>query len=72
MKIILANAQNTPHLDFIDSTGKITAQLSICKDGLLASGGIPAIPFCFPKTDGILLFEGGNEVHSDWFEEIKK
>lgn len=60
MKIILNNAQHTPHINFIDSGGKITAQLSICKDGLLVSGEIPSIPFCFPRTDGIELFNGGS------------
>ena len=68
MKIILDNAQHTPHIDFIDGEGKITAQLSICKDGLLISGkDIPAIPHCFPKQDGIVLFDGGKlQLHKDW------
>ena len=68
MKIILDNAQNTPHLDFVDSNGKITAQLSICADGLLITGSIPAIPYCFPYTDGIVLFEGCGELHPDWIK----
>ena len=66
MKIILDNAQSTPHLDFVDSNGKITAQLSICSDGLLATGEISSIPYCFPKIDGIVLFEGNTELHPDW------
>lgn len=68
MKIILDNAQHTPHLDFIDYTGKITAQISICKNGLLATGNIPTIPYCFPKTDGIILYDskGFMEIHKDW------
>ena len=68
MKIRLDNAQSTPHLDFIDSNGKITAQISVCKDGLLATGEIPSIPCCFPNTDGIVLFEGNNELHPDWIK----
>lgn len=67
MKIELENAQGTPHINFIDSKGIITAQLYICEGGrLLVSGEIPGIPYCFPKSDGIVLFEGGSELHPDW------
>jgi hypothetical protein len=66
MKIILNNAQSTPSINFIDSTGKITAQLSICKDGLLITGTIPSIPYCFPCTDGIELFAGNEEIDSGY------
>ena len=69
MKIILDNNQHTPHLDFIDSNGIITGQVSICSDGLLASGNIPAIPYCFPRTDGIVLFDGNSEIHNDWLKD---
>lgn len=69
MKIVLDNAQHTPHLDFIDSDGKITAQISICKDGLLATGNIPAIPYCFPEKDGIVLFDGAKKLHKDWLDK---
>ena len=71
MKIVLDNAQHTPHIDFIDSSGIITAQLSICKDGLMITGKIPAIPYCFPKTDNLILFEEKNmPLHKDWLEEL--
>ena len=71
MKIILDNAQHTPHVDFIDNQGKIIAQLSICKDGLLATGDLGILPALYPKTDGIILFETSKEIHPDWLKEEK-
>jgi hypothetical protein len=67
MKIILHNAQNTPHINFENSKGIITAQIHICKDGQLTIiGKIPAIPWCFPKTDNIVLYDEEQKIHQDW------
>ena len=49
MRIILDNAQHTPHISFLDDNGKIVKQLSICEDGLLLDGKE------VPKKDGIVL-----------------
>lgn len=49
MKVMLDNAQHTPHLDIIID-GKIVKRLDICEDGFMLNGK------SLQKKDGIVIY----------------
>jgi len=53
MKIVLDNAQSTPHIDAVDKNGIIRLQVSFCSDGVLIDGK-PLEQY--PEKDGIVLY----------------